>query len=155
MKASVRIGYSLVVLFFLYRAPGVSAQDLFFREVPSRPSVIVPNPEPFTLNAYDATQALFLVRRARLLQQWGPGSERRNIFVRDVRAVWVLDDPDAPTQALRPRYDLEVNGAPLDWQRTYIEYGGSMVNLRLLFTYRNQHPPDLLRFRIPEHEVPR
>ena len=130
--------------------PAVTAQDLFPDRSAVRPSVIVPAPQPFTLNAYDVTQALWLVRRSPLLQRWVPGEPRRNIMVREVRAVLVAIDEDAPTPALRPRYDLWVNGAPLDWDHTFIEYGRSMVNLRLLFTYRNQYPPTALRFRIPD-----
>ncbi len=131
-------------------APTATAQEVFPQRVPERSSVIVPAPQAFTLNAYDATQALWLVRRSPLLQRWVPGEPRRNIMVREVRAVLVAIDEDAPTPALRPRYDLWVNGAPLDWDHTFIEYGRSMVNLRLLFTYRNQYPPTALRFRIPD-----
>ena len=130
--------------------PAAGAQELFPERSHSRPSVIVPASEPFTLNAYDATQALWLVRRSLLLQRWVPGEPRRNIMVREVRAVLVAIDENAPTPALRPRYDLWVNGAPLDWDYTFVEHGRSMVNLQLLFTYRNQHPPVALQFRIPD-----
>ncbi|TVQ96244.1 MAG: hypothetical protein EA403_16575 [Spirochaetaceae bacterium] len=144
----------LAAALLLPGAPFALAQDRFPPPAPERsavrPSVIVPVPQPFTLNAYDATQALWLVRRSPLLQRWVPGEPRRNIMVREVRAVLVAIDEDAPTPALRPRYDLWVNGAPLDWDHTFIEYGRSMVNLRLLFTYRNQYPPTALRFRIPD-----
>ena len=45
------------------------------------------------------------------------------------------------------RYDIVVNGGSLDWDNSYIEYGGEMVNFRLLFTYRNQYPPKHLKYR--------
>ena len=52
-------------------------------------------------------------------------------------------DPGA-YEGHQSRYDIELNGEPLDWDHTYIEFGGEMVNLRLLFTYRNQGPvPDV------------
>jgi hypothetical protein len=45
------------------------------------------------------------------------------------------------------RFNLLVNGESLDWEQTYVEYDGKLTNLRLLFTYRNQHPPpDLIYF---------
>ncbi len=117
-------------------------------------TAIVPTRDPFTLNAYDATQALWMIRRAGLLQSWSPGARRSNIAVREVRAVLVEVDRDAPTAALRRRYDLVLNGEPLDWRTTYIEYGGEMVNLQLLFTYRNQYPPGDLPYRISGQQTP-
>lgn len=116
---------------------------------PSGSSVIVPTPEPFSLNAYDAVQALWMIRRARLLQQRLPHGELRTLAVREVRAVLVDVDPEAPTEALSRRYDLVVNGELLDWDNSYIEYGGRMVSVRLLFTYRNQHPPPGLLYHLP------
>lgn len=115
--------------------------------------VILPGPEPFSLNAYDAVQALWMIRRARLLQQRLADGELRTLAVRDVRAVLTGVDPEAPTEALSRRYDLLVNGQPLDWDNSYIEYGGRMVNLRLLFTYRNQHPPPGLQYRLPTNDT--
>lgn len=123
-------------------------------EQPAPPTIIVPTRDPFTLNAYDATQALWMIRRAGLLQSWSPGARRRNIAVREVHAVLVEIDRDAPTAALRRRYDLLLNGEPLDWRTTYIEYGGRMVNLQLLFTYRNQYPPGDLPYRISGEQTP-
>ena len=120
---------------------------------PPRANAILPGPEPFSLNAYDAVQALWMIRRARLLQQRLADGALRTLAVREVRAVLVGIDPEAPTEALSRRYDLLVNGEPLDWDNSFLEYGGSMVNLRLLFTYRNQHPPPALQYRLPTDDA--
>lgn len=141
----------VVILAALLTLVALSASAL---EQPAPPTAIVPTRDPFSLNAYDATQALWMIRRAGLLQSWSPGGSRSNIAVREVRAVLVEIDRDAPTAALRRRYDLLLNGEPLDWRTTYIEYGGRMVNLQLLFTYRNQYPPADLPYRISEEQTP-
>lgn len=123
-----------------------------------RLSYILPSPEPFTLNAYDALHAAALIRRVGLLRicpkdgqdarddinsreaQWG-----RTLAARSVSTIFVEED-----QVNHPwhprRYDVRVNGEPLPWNRAYIEYGGRMANLRLLFTYRNQRPPAGLQY---------
>jgi len=111
-------------------------------------SVIVPVPEPFTLNAYDAVQAIWMIRRARLLQhETGRRNRPEIVPVHEVRGVFVGEDEDAVVPFERRRYDLLLNGEPLDWDNLYIKYGGRMVSLRALFSYRNQHPqtpPDYL-----------
>ena len=104
---------------------------------------LVPAAEPFTLNAYDASQAIAMINRARILQYWDGSSKPHNVTVRSVWAVFVGVDLHA-YEGHQSRYDLELNGERIDWDHTYIEYDGEMVNLRLLFTYRNQRPvPDV------------
>ncbi len=113
-------------------------------------SVIVPIPEPFTLNAYDAVQAIRMIRRARLLQRETGRRNRPEIVpVREVRGVFVGEDENARVPFERRRYDLLLNGEPLDWDNLYIKYGGRMVSLRALFTYRNQHPQTPPDYRVP------
>lgn len=118
-----------------------------------RSSHIHPTPDPFTLNGRDAIQALWLIRRAGLLLHHTPGGTSETIVVRrasDVRAVHAGHDPNAPGRQHAERYDIEIDGEPLDWRNTFIRYGGYMTNLQLLFTYRNQTPPEGLRYRLDQ-----
>ncbi|MDC7241002.1 MAG: hypothetical protein PQJ50_11645, partial [Spirochaetales bacterium] len=55
---------------------------------------------------------------------------------------WFLDHDESFPKGHRNRYDIIVNGEALDWDNSYFEYGNDLVNLRLLFLYRNQHPPE-------------
>jgi hypothetical protein len=112
-------------------------------------SVIVPSPEPFTLNAYDAIHLRHLLHRVGFLQRWDGSGHPETVAVETVYAVPAGIDRDAPGGHKR-RYEIRLNGEPLDWDRLYIEYGDRMMNLRALFTYRNQYPPDDLRYFIPE-----
>ncbi|MFW5784529.1 MAG: hypothetical protein ACOCY8_08435, partial [Spirochaetota bacterium] len=111
---------------------------------------IVPAPHPFTLNSYDVIDAVWLIRRARFLQWWDGTERPRTIVARTVRSVWVDHDPEA-YEGHRNRYDILLNGEPADWNNLYVEFGGDMINLRMLYTYRNQQPvPDLpYRLRWP------
>lgn len=115
------------------------------------PVPVHPSPEPFTLNGYDATQAVWMIRRAGLLL-WEPAQGPSEIIaVRErsaVRAVPVGTDDTAPGPQHRDRYDIEVNGQPLDWRNTFIRYRGRMTNLQALFSYRNQTPPEGLRYQL-------
>lgn len=98
--------------------------------------------EPFSLSGYDASHAVAMISRARILQHWDGKNRPQNVGVETVRAIFVGFDLSA-FEGHQERYDVELNGARLDWDHTYIEYDGDMLNLRLLFTYRNQHPvPD-------------
>ncbi len=99
----------------------------------------LPGPdEPFLLQAYDAVQALWMLRRAGFIQTLESSDEpahspssRRTIRVRNARVV----------QVEHQLYTIHVNGVPLDWDRSYIRYNGHMRNLRALFSYRNQEHP--------------
>ena len=108
---------------------------------------IVPAPEPFTLSSRDVIHAVFLIRRARFLQYWDYESRPRTVPVREAYSVHVGFDPDA-YEEYRHRYDIILNGEPMDWEHLYIEYDGDMINLRLLFTYRNQRPVPNIPYRL-------
>ena len=109
---------------------------------------ILPAPEPFTLNSYDAIHAVFMIRNEPALLRVDGSGQRTIISVETVESVWVDFNPDAYLNH-QNRYDILLNGEPLDWEHLYIEYNGSMVNLRMLFTYRNQQPvPPVRRYRV-------
>lgn len=89
-----------------------------------------------------------MIRRVGLLIEEQPGERRGRIISiahpREVEAVFVGIDENAPGAAHRQRWDITIRGEPLDWRHTFIRYGGRMVNLQALFTYRNQElPPGL------------
>jgi hypothetical protein len=108
---------------------------------------IVPAPEPFTLNSYDAIDAAWMLRRVGFVQLWDYESRPETIAVESARTVWVDYNPNA-YEGHQNRYDVLLNGEPVDWNRTYIEYDNDMINLRLLYTYRNQKPPPDLPYRL-------
>tara|TARA_B100000614_G_scaffold62730_1_gene55613 strand:+ start:1221 stop:1709 length:489 start_codon:yes stop_codon:yes gene_type:complete len=112
-----------------------------------RSTTIYPSPDPFTLNGYDASQAIAVIRRAGLLIR-RTGSEREIVAVDSVAAVRA-GTIDSYPPAHRERWNLLLNGEPLDWDHLYIEYGGELLNLRLLFTYRNQRPVPDVPYRLP------
>jgi len=103
-----------------------------------RSTAIYSTPEPLSLMWYDAQHAAALVRRAGLLVHRGDAGRETRV-VRTVEIVEVEPMEEMPP-AHRRRWDLVLNGEPLDWAHTYVEWGGRLVNLQLLFTYRNQRP---------------
>jgi hypothetical protein len=107
-----------------------------------RSTTIWPAPDPFSLNGYDALQAMSLIRRAGLLVE-RTGEGRRTVVVESVDAVPAEPLPEYPP-GHRDRWDLLLNGEAISWDTLYVEYGGRLLSLRLLFTYRNQRPvPDI------------
>lgn len=108
---------------------------------------ILPAPEPFSLNSYDVIDAVLLLRRVRFLQRWDYESAPETVVVHTARSVHVGFDPDA-YYAHQNRYSILLNGEPIDWDHLYVEYAGDMINLRLLYTYRNQKPPPEIPFRL-------
>lgn len=112
---------------------------------------LLPAPEPFTLDARTAIQASAMLRRSRFLQWYEVDGESgpRTVVVDSVRAVVVDRDPD-PSPPNRSRYDIILNGKPIDWDNLYVLYRGRMTNLRLLFTYRNQRPVPEDPYLIPD-----
>ena len=106
----------------------------------------LPAGAPFSLNAYDAVNALYLLRRAAVVGELTEGGTYRWIWISRVRAVRLPDAENPLTPFERKRYDISINGQPLNWERSYIEYDGRMVNLRLLYTYRNGGLPSGLRY---------
>lgn len=105
-------------------------------------------PEPFTLNSYDVIGAVLRIRRSRLLLERRADGLPRIVAVESARSEWVGYDPDA-FENHRNRYTVVLNGEPIDWDLLYIEYGGEMVSLRLLYTYRNQQPIPSIPYRLP------
>jgi hypothetical protein len=106
-----------------------------------RSTAIYDTPDPFSLNGYDALHAIALLKRERLLIR-RTGSSREIVPVRSVVAREVEPLEEMPPLHRR-RYTLILNEEPIEWERMYITYGGRLLNLQLLFTYRNQRPvPD-------------
>jgi len=132
-------GLMLTALLSPVRAP---AQDSGPWQAP-----IVTAPEPFTLNSYDVIDAVWMIRRARFLQYWDYENRPEIVTARTVQSVPVGFDPNA-YEGHQNRYDILLNGEPVDWDHLYIEFGGEMINLRLLYTYRNQKPPPDLPYRL-------
>ncbi len=126
------------------------------RPTPVAAQHIHPAPRPFTLNSYDAIQAVWMIRRAGLLMHHPQGQHRGQILAirhpLDVRAVPAGTDENAPGEHHRERWDITIDDTPLDWPNTFIRYGGRMVNLQALFTYRNQEVPPELRLRLQTGE---
>ncbi|MFW5783533.1 MAG: hypothetical protein ACOCY8_03340 [Spirochaetota bacterium] len=108
---------------------------------------IVPAPRPFTLNSYDVIDAVWLLRRVRFVQWWDYENRPETIAVERVRSVWVDYNPNA-YEGHRNRYDIELNDEPIDWDHIYVEYDGDMINLRVLYTYRNQQPAPDVPYRL-------
>ena len=108
---------------------------------------IVPAPVPFSLNSYDVIDAVWLLRRVDFVHHWDHESRPRIIPVRTAQSYWVDYDPDA-YEAHQNRYSILLNGEPIEWDHIYVEYNHEMVNLRLLYTYRNQKPPPDLPYRL-------
>lgn len=114
----------------------------------------LPAPEPFSLSARDAGEAIALLRRVGFVSvvdlSIQPGSRPPGapapsgyplvtVPVKEVWARFLGVDEGFPPGHFR-RFDLVINGSPLEWERTYIFYDGRQVLLQQLFTYRNQHP---------------
>lgn len=103
----------------------------------------LPAPEPFSLSARDAGKAIALLRRVGFVSvvdtAISPGYPLVTVPIREVWARFLGVDEGLPPGHVR-RFDLVVNGLPLEWGRTYIVYNGRQLLLQQLFTYRNQHP---------------
>ena len=106
---------------------------------------IIPGPDPFSLDAGSAVYCIDLLRDNRFLEREGDSGQYRIVEVRTVWS-WFLEYDESYPEGHRKRYNIIVNGKPLDWDNSYIEYGGEMLNLRLLFLYRNQYPPKNLEY---------
>ena len=109
---------------------------------PATEATRMPAPKPFSLSAGDAVGAIALLRRVRFLsvidtdiQAGGTGGRRPSedqpgartptaypwdtVEVRDIWAIFLAVDESFP-RGHRRRFDLVVNGSPMDWERTYI-----------------------------------
>ena len=136
-----RVFLLFVILLLLTAAPNLAAQTW------ERSAPILPASEPFSLNSHDVIHAVLMIRREPALLRVDDDGARTIVPVRNVRSVWIDFNPDA-YEDHQNRYDVELNGKPLDWDHLFIEYDGGMVNLRLLFTYRNQQPVPDVQYRV-------
>ena len=118
----------------------VSGEESPFRE----PSLA--EGAPFSLNAYDAVHALYLLRRTLFLRVRRRSGQLETVRIREVRALRLKDAPNPLTPFERKRYDILVNGERIDWANSFIEYDEREINLRLLYTYRNGGLPEGLRY---------
>lgn len=134
---------ALAVVLLVCAAATLPAQRIELDRSP--PHVIMPTPQPFSLSAYDALHARALLHRVGFVQLWYGTGAPDTVRVREVDTV-ETGRIDGMPPGHRVRYDLRLNGSPLDWDHTYVEYNGRMVSLQLLFTYRNQYPPDDLQY---------
>ena len=145
MRPRASRGSAMTVALPLLLATLLPAAVSAYDPEPEVPHIIIPAPEPFSLSAYDALHAKALLYRDGFVQLSGRERDLETIGVDEVRTIRV-DRIDGMPPGHRNRYDLRLNGEPIDWNHTYVEYDGRMVSLRLLFTYRNQYPPDDLRY---------
>lgn len=160
------------ILFCVLMSVLASPENLIADTIPlSLTGAIYPSPDPFTLDARAAQLCINLLRQEMFLlgtsDSSSPGVAREDSpeglpersseiprsgsqkQINRVRRVWarlVEVDREMPP-GHRRRYIIEVNGEPLDMSSHFIEWNGSMVNLQLLFTYRNQYPPRGLNYR--------
>jgi hypothetical protein len=100
---------------------------------------LLPAQQPFDLNLHNARMAKAMLERVGVVMLRARDGRVRSVGVRRVRIEYVGRDERYPEPFDR-RFDLRLNGEALDWGATYIEYDFRMVNMQLLFTYRNQRP---------------
>ena len=131
----------IATVLFTIIAPQASTQD-WRRDGPPYPAYV-----PFSLNSYDVIHAVLMIRREFALIHVDEDGHTAILPVHNVHSYWVGFDPDA-FENHQNRYDVMLNGEPLDWDHTYIEYDGDMVNLRILFTYNNQRPMPDVEYRV-------
>ncbi|MDA3811154.1 MAG: hypothetical protein PF518_12600 [Spirochaetaceae bacterium] len=109
-------------------------------------SVIIPGPVPFSLDATSAIYCINLLKNNRFIEFKNDTGKTEIVKVHTVWSIFLGLDENYPKGHHR-RYDIIVNGTPLDWDKSFIEYGGEMINLHLLFLYRNQYPPQGLEYK--------
>ncbi len=109
-------------------------------------SIILPGPEPFSLDTKSTIYCINILKGNRIIEKKNDTSKSTIVEVHTVWSFFLGFEENYP-EGYRLRYDIIVNGTPLDWDNSYIEYGSEMINLRLLFLYRNQYPPQGLKYR--------
>lgn len=114
-------------------------------------SLIFASPQPFTLDSRAAQTCIDILRAQMfILVDDGTGASR----IVKVKTVWAefrgIDDQYPP--GFQGRFEVILNGESIDWRHSSIEYNGEMVNLQMLFTYRNQYPPAGLEYRPEEFQ---
>lgn len=135
---------SLIFSLFLILSSQLYAQDSTESDAPYD-KIIIPGPNPFSLDVGSAIYCINLLKNNRFIEKKDESEKYRIIEVQTVWS-WFLEYNKSYPEGYRKRYDIIVNGMPLDWDNSYIEYGGEMLNLRLLFLYRNQYPPESLDY---------
>lgn len=108
-------------------------------------SSIIAGPEPFSLDSESAVYCINLLKQTPFIEI-RKDSISRIIKVDTIWSLFLGYEEDYPA-GHRRRYDIIVNGEALDWNNSFIEYGNDMLNMHLLFLYRNQHPPEGLEYR--------
>lgn len=108
-------------------------------------NIILENPDPFSLDAESAVYCINLLKNNRFIEKKDESGKYKIIEVNTIWS-WFLDFDESYPEGHRRRYDIIVNETPLNWDNSYIEYGSEMINLRLLFLYRNQYPPKSLEY---------
>ena len=138
-KPGVRT-FTLIFSFFMILSHQLYAQDLTVSD-----TILIPGPIPFSLDAGSAIYCINFLKNNRFIEKKDESDKYRIVEVQTVWS-WFLEYDKSYPERHRNRYDIIVNGTPLDWDNSYIEYGSEMLNLRLLFLYRNQHPPKSLEY---------
>ncbi|WP_028973203.1 hypothetical protein [Spirochaeta cellobiosiphila] len=133
-----------LLLFLLTQCDGVIAQRTI-----SPDSILHPSPTPFSLDGQSAVYCKRILRNNFILELQDDG-KYTTIMVKTVQAQFLNWDTTYPL-GMQKRYDILINGHKLDWNKTYIQYGKEMINLRVLFTYKNQQlPEDLEKYKLGE-----
>jgi hypothetical protein len=109
-------------------------------------SILIPGPTPFSLDSGSAVYCIDLLKNNPLIEIKNDSGKSTTVKVNTVWSFFLEFDENYPS-GHQLRYNIIVNGTLLDWDKSFIEYGGKMINLRLLFLYRNQHPPKGLDYR--------
>lgn len=129
----------LSISLFLILGSQVAAQNDRAPET-APDSIIVPGPDPFSLDATSAIYCIDLLKNNRFIEIKNKTGKNEIVKIHTVWSIFLNLDKNYPEGHQR-RYEIIVNGTPLDWDKSFIEYGGKMLNLHLLFLYRNQYPP--------------
>lgn len=102
-------------------------------------TIIVPEPQPYSIDALSAMYCIDLLKNNPFIETRDSDGKSSIVRVKKVWSYFLSFDETYP-EGHRRRYDIIVNESPMDWDNSFIEYGGDMLNLRLLFLYRNQYP---------------
>ncbi|MDC7124116.1 MAG: hypothetical protein PQJ46_01015 [Spirochaetales bacterium] len=134
--------YVLILTLFIF-SNLLYAQDSTEKNTDTK-DTIVKTPEPFSIDARSAIYCINLLKNNRYLEKQNNKAKYNIIEVKTVWSWFIKYDESFP-EGYRKRYDIIVNGNNMDWDNSYIEYGGKMINLKILFLYRNQYPPESLK----------
>jgi len=112
---------------------GLGAQS----PLPPDPAVFLARAPWPGMTAWDVAWCRELVFQSLLVEIREPGQKPRVVRVKDARG-W-----------LKPNgfYGLRLNGEPIDEALVWLNYAGTMTNLRVLFTYGSDPVKDVSPFR--------